>query len=216
MGPSMTLDTVPSGSAAPEVPMNDLLEAFSPAGLFGVRPSTTGGLYLGYYGGLLSVDGVITTIADGTVLFDATSDSYIEADRTGAVSANTTGFTPGRIPLWKVSPALGGGISSITPYRALVLPLYITREASVAVTGANVTLTQAQAACDYLTTTGILTGDRSVIVPDHWRGDVFCNNTGAYTTTFKTGSGTGEIVAQGKRAPLRADGTNVIRMGPDT
>jgi hypothetical protein len=78
-----------------------------------------------------------------------------------------------------------------------------------------VTLTQAQAACGYLITAGILTGNRNVIVPNEWQGTVFCNNTGAFTTTFKTSGGSGVVVAQGKRAILLADGTNVVRVTAD-
>ena len=77
------------------------------------------------------------------------------------------------------------------------------------------TLTQAQTACRYLTTTGILTGNRNVIVPNEWEGIVYCSNTGAFTTTFKTSAGTGVVVAQTKRAILLADGTNVVRITAD-
>ena len=73
-----------------------------------------------------------------------------------------------------------------------------------------------QARCRYLTTTGVLTGNRNVIVPNDWEGTVFCNNTGAFTTTFKTSGGSGVVVAQGKRAILIADGTNVVRVTADT
>lgn len=53
-------------------------------------------------------------------------------------------------------------------------------------------------------------------MPSIWQGTVFCNNSGAFTTTFKTSAGTGVVVAQGKRAMLVADGTNVVRVTPDT
>lgn len=90
-----------------------------------------------------------------------------------------------------------------------------TSTVSVAVTGADVTLTTEQARARYLTTTGVLTGNYSVIVPDNWEGIVFCNNTGAFTTTFKTSAGAGIVVAQAKRAILFADGTNVVRVTAD-
>jgi hypothetical protein len=91
-----------------------------------------------------------------------------------------------------------------------------TTAVSVAVTAADVTLTANQASARHLTTTGVLTGNRNVIVPDHWEAIVFCNNTGAFTTTFKTAAGTGIVVAQTKRAILFADGTNVVRVTADT
>ena len=90
-----------------------------------------------------------------------------------------------------------------------------TNTASVAVTAADVTLTDNQAAARHLTTTGVLTGNRNVIVPDNWEGIVYCNNTGAFTTTFKTAGGTGIVVAQTRRAILFADGTNVVRVTAD-
>lgn len=92
---------------------------------------------------------------------------------------------------------------------------FIADSASVAVTGADVTLKGHEYAATYLTTTGVLSGNRAVIVPTDWRGTVYCNNTGGFTTTIKTSGGTGIPVAQGKRAMLRADGTNVVREGPD-
>ncbi len=87
-------------------------------------------------------------------------------------------------------------------------------------TTADVDLTAAvnadKARCAYLTTTGALTANRNVIVPNNWQGVVFCNNSGAFTTTFKTAAGSGVVIAQGKRALPLADGTNVVRVTPDT
>ena len=82
-------------------------------------------------------------------------------------------------------------------------------------TAADVTLKGQEHAATYLTTTGLLTGNRNVIVPTDWRGTVYCNNTGPFTTTFKTSGGTGVVVAQTKRAILLADGTNVVRITAD-
>jgi len=92
---------------------------------------------------------------------------------------------------------------------------FVADTASVAVTSADVTLKGHEHCADYLTTTGVLTGNRNVIVPTDWRGSVFCNNTGAFTTTFKTSGGSGVVVAQGKRAILQANGTNVVRITAD-
>lgn len=52
-------------------------------------------------------------------------------------------------------------------------------------------------------------------MPNEWEGIVYCNNTGAFTTTFKTAAGAGVVVAQTKRAILLADGTNVVRVTAD-
>lgn len=198
-----------------EATANALWNAMSPAVLFS-RYSSSGLIWF-YYGGSLVIDGVLTVIPnDGTtgITLTASATNYIEADRSGVVTKNTTGFTPGRIPLYTAVTS-ATTITSYTDYRAQWQPQHITSKASVAVTAADVTLTQAQAACRYLTTTGILTGNRNVIVPNDWEGIVYCSNTGAYTTTFKTSGGSGVVVAQGKRAILLADGTNVVRITAD-
>jgi hypothetical protein len=59
--------------------------------------------------------------------------------------------------------------------------------------------------------TGILTGNRNVIVPNtvqqYW---VANDTTGPYTLTVKTASGSGVVVAQGARTIMYCDGTNVV------
>ncbi len=210
------LDLIAQSQASKEVTANALADAGSPATLFGRRASLCSGLNWFYYGGSMVVDGVLTAIANNAaaLVLSASTTNYIEASRAGVVSKNTTGFTPGAIPLYT---AITGAstVTSYTDHRAWVQPSHITSKASVAVTAADVTLTQAQASCRYLTTTGILTGNRNVIVPNDWEGVVFCNNTGAFTTTFKTSGGSGVVVAQTKRAHLLADGTNVVRITAD-
>lgn len=210
------LDLIAQSQASKEVTANAIFDAGSPATLFGRRASLCSGLNWFYYGGVLIVDGVLTAIVNNAaaLVLSASATNYVEATRAGVVSKNTTGFTPGAIPLYTIVT----GASSVTSYtdnRAWVQPDHMTSKASVAVTSADVTLTQAQAACRYLTTTGVLTGNRNVIVPNDWEGLVFCNNTGAFTTTFKTSGGSGIVVAQTKRAHLLADGTNVVRITAD-
>jgi hypothetical protein len=198
-----------------EATANALWNSMSQAALFS-RYSTSGLIWF-YYGGTIIVDGVVTQIANNTttgITLSASTTNYIEADRSGTVTKNTTGFTAGRIPLY-TAVTNATTITSYTDCRGQWQPLHIPSKASVAVTGADVTLTQAQAACRYLTTTGILTGNRSVIVPNDWEGIVYCSNTGPFTTTFKTSAGAGIVVAQTKRAILLADGTNVVRVTAD-
>ena len=216
-GSTSNLDLIAQSQASKEVTANALADAGSPATLFGRRASLCSGLNFFYYGGSMVVDGVLTTIANNAaaLALSASTTNYVEATRAGVVSKNTTAFTPGAIPLYTIVT----GASSVTSYtdnRAWVQPAHVTSKASVAVTAADVTLTQAQAACRYLTTTGAITGaNRNVIVPNDWEGIVYCNNTGAFTTTFKTSGGSGIVVAQTKRAHLLADGTNVVRITAD-
>jgi len=210
------LDLIAQSQSSKEVTANDALNAASPATLFARRGSLCSGLNWFYYGGTMLVDGVLTAIANNaaTLALTASTTNYIEATRAGVVSKNTTGFTAGSIPLYTAVTG-ASTVTSYTDQRAWVQAEHITSSASVAVTAADVTLSDSQARCSYLTTTGVLTGNRNVIVPNNWQGIVFCNNTGAFTTTIKTAAGAGIVVAQTKRAILLADGTNVVRVTAD-
>jgi hypothetical protein len=81
---------------------------------------------------------------------------------------------------------------------------------SVAGTG-NYTLAGAELNRIAYSFTGVLTGNRNVIVPatvqQYWVGN---DTTGAYTLEVKTSAGTGVFVSQGERAILFCDGTNVL------
>ena len=59
--------------------------------------------------------------------------------------------------------------------------------------------------------TGVLTGNRNIIVPatvqQYW---ITNSTTGSYTLTVKTASGTGVVVPQGGAAILYCNGTNVV------
>jgi len=210
------LDLLIQSQAGKEITANALFNAGSPSTLFGRRESLCNGLNWHYYGGYLLVDGVLTSIANNAaaLVLTASSNNYIEATRAGVVSANTTSFTPGNIPLYLAVTGTST-VTSYTDYRSFAQPYNLTSKVSVAVTTADVILNAAKARAKYLTTTGVLTGNRNVIVPNDWEAVVFCNNTGAFTTTFKTLGGTGVVVAQTKRATLFADGTDVVRVTAD-
>lgn len=208
------LDLVLQSQASKEVTVNAMLDAASPAMIFGRRASTSAGLTWGYYGGTMLVDGALTAIANGTLTLAASQTNYVQATRAGAVSSNTTGYSAGQIPLYTVVTG-ASAVTSYTDHRAWVEPRHLTSRASITVTTADVTLSAAEARCRYLTITGALTANRAVIVPNDWEGAVFCNNTGAFTTTVKTVAGTGVVVAQTKRAILLADGVNVVRLTAD-
>jgi hypothetical protein len=81
---------------------------------------------------------------------------------------------------------------------------------SVAGTG-NYTLAGAELNRIAYSFTGVLTGNRNVIVPatvqQYWVGN---DTTGAYTLEVKTSAGTGVTVTQGSRTILFCDGTNVL------
>jgi len=59
--------------------------------------------------------------------------------------------------------------------------------------------------------TGVLTGNRNIIVPNTVQ-QYWVNNqtTGAFTLTVKTAAGTGQTITQGGQAIVYCDGTNVV------
>lgn len=77
--------------------------------------------------------------------------------------------------------------------------------------GADVTLTEAEARCDVLILTGLLTASINVkVTPTPWRWpSVFNNTTGAFGVTFKTIAGAGIAVTQTKTRALFCDGTDI-------
>lgn len=208
------LDTLSSSQAQKEVTANALFDAGSPATLFGRRASTTSGLTWGYYGGILTVDGVLTSISNGTVALSASTTNYVESNRAGTVSKNTTGFTAGRIPLYTIVTG-ASSVTSYTDHRLAVPPS--TGRLVKAMDDANKTLTAAEARCQIIECTGALTALRDVVVPlDPQQWTVFANTSGGYGVQVIGASGTGITVADGKRAIVYADGTNVVRVTADT
>lgn len=61
----------------------------------------------------------LQTVAAGSVLLAASSTNYVELDRNGTVSGNTTGFTSGRMPLYQIVTGTGS-ITTITSTKALL------------------------------------------------------------------------------------------------
>lgn len=198
-----------------ETPLVEMLRGVEWASLLSNNPAATSGLTFGVNGGVMLVDGVLTTISDQTTLLDASSTCYVEATRAGVISDNTTGFTAGKMPLFVVTTS-ASGVTSFVDWRTWQGLPGIHGRASVAVTSADVTLSAAQARCDIINITGALTGDCNLIVPDGPQMWTVTNNTsGAHTLTVKTAAGTGVAITQGKAAAVLADGTNVILSNND-
>lgn len=216
-----SLDLLQMGQSSKEVTANGLFNAASPAMLFARRDSLCSGLNWFFYGGVMLVDGVLTTISanSAALVLSASSTNYIEASRSGVVTKNTTGFTPGSIPLY-VAVTGASTVTSYTDQRAWVKPSGVFgRLARVMASDANITLTQGEANNDILqiTSSVSLTATRNVVVPitpQQWT--VFNGTTGGQALQFIGASGTGITVGNGKRAILYADGTNVVRVSPDT
>lgn len=96
----------------------------------------------------------------------------------------------------------------------------ISKRQAVTLAASDVTLTtnngaddQARSLC--LALDGSLTANVNVIVPSKSKLYVVTNDTtGAFTVTIKTSAGTGVVIAQGERALVYCDGTNVVGVTP--
>ena len=212
---TITFDAIIQSQSAKEITANAMLDAVSPASLYGRRQSTSSGLTWGYYGGNVLINGVLTQIANGTLSLTASTTNYVQAlPASGAVSSNTTGFTAGSIPLYTIIT----GASTVTSYtdHRLATPEFTGRLAKT-MGDANTTLTQAEARNNIIELTGTLTAARNIVLPLAVRQyTVFNGSTGGFGLQFIGASGTGITVAAGKRAIVYADGTNVVRVTADT
>lgn len=83
---------------------------------------TLNGLTFGYLAGRVrdAATSVVTDVARGTLALTDDATNYVEVDDTGTVSANTTGFTAGDVPLYIVT-TVGGHMTAIDDRRAWVV-----------------------------------------------------------------------------------------------
>jgi hypothetical protein len=212
------LDVLSSGDAGKEQRANELIDAASPATLFGRHATACSGRVWGYYGGKVLVDGVLTSISNSTLTLTASSTCYVEATRAGVVSFNTTGFTAGQIPLYQCAVGTST-VTDYTDYRSWAAELFPSLVAKSMASDANVTLTAAESRTKILEVTSAvtLTATRNVVLPLA-KGlglAVYNGTTGAQSLQYIGATGTGVTVANGKRARIYCDGTNWVRETAD-
>lgn len=213
----MPFDEISVNQNQPSVPANTNLAAVFPGALFGRRgaPYTTG-LTFAYYGGILRVDGTDVAIANGTVTLTGSTTNYVEATRAGVVSANTSGFTAGRIPICTVVTT-SSTQGTPTEYRAPAPPPYIgSLLAKTWPSDANYTLTAAEARADIISLSGgSLSTTRNLVVPLNGKWTVVNGTSGGQSIQVIGASGTGITIATGKTAIVYGDGTNILRATAD-
>jgi len=206
------IDGIVQGQGSQDLAANAFFDAASPATLGGRRASTCSGLVWGYYGGKVSIAGVITAIANGTLSLSLSLTNYIEMHPdTGVISKNTTAFTPGYLPLYSVI----AGASTVTSWVDQRASWTLNAALSKAIGDANTTLTQPEAACSTLTFSGSLTATRNITVPLVGKKQWTVYNGTGQSLQFIGPTGTGITVATLKHAILRSDGTNIVRVTPD-
>lgn len=189
------------------VDMDDKITAAGPGRAFGLKGSTTVGLTFGYYGGQVAVDGVVTAIADGTVLLTASQTNYVERTAAGVVSANVAGFSADKIPLYQIVTDVSG-IQSIADKRSD--GVYRGRSVVNVAGGANVVLTRDQLDAPVIELQGLITANIDIVFPAIKRAWIVYNNTtGAFVATLKVVGQTGVVVPQTKRSLVYCDATDV-------
>lgn len=208
--------TIAIGQGDQATKANALFDAAAPVAIYAKKYATTSGLTLGYHGGKIQVNGVVTTIADGTLALTASSTNYVEVNpSTGAVSKNTTAYTPG---YWRIGRAVTGTASITTWYDDRYLGFgQQTRLLTKAFpSDANYTLTQPEADVDVISiTAGTITTTRDFIVPIGFPKLWIVKNNTAQSVRIIGATGTGITIATTKTAMVMADGTNVVRITAD-
>ena len=153
------------------------------------QPATVGNNWFMYLRN--SGTGAILADAPGTTLIDGTAGSSFQPGESAIIASDGINFY-----------TIGFGKSAVFAFDYTVI--------DVPGTG-NYTLTGTELNRVAYRFTGLLTGNRTIIVPatvqQYW---VDNQTTGAYVFTVKTSSGLGVILASGERAILYSDGTDVL------
>ena len=188
---------------------NDKSQADVPARAFGHLGSTTTGLTFGYFGGNLNVDGVVTAIADGTLVLTASQTNYVQRTPAGAVSFNTTGFDADKIALHQVTTD-AGGITAVTDKRSANQSVYGASSKSLAAASGTVTLTADEARSPIIELTGAAAGAVDLVFPNVKRNWIIRNNTsGGFNITAKVSGQTGTVLPGAGEEMVYGNGTDI-------
>lgn len=205
-----------TAQAGKETTVNELMAALSIGGPLSRRQSSSG-LNWDYHGiDRWYINATATTKANTTLALTASSVRYVAADRALVVTDNATAFPANKLAIYKVTT----GASTVTSYEDHRDLHHINRflygRFVLAMVDANKTLTYEQAMCESMEITGALTALRDVVVPLVPRAwTVFANTSGGFGVRVIGASGTGITVADGKRAIVECDGTDVVRVTAD-
>lgn len=209
--------TIAIGQGDQATKANALFDASAPVAIYAKKYATTSGLTLGYHGGKISVNGVVTVIVDNTISLSGSTTNYVEANpSTGAVTKNTTAYTPG---YWRIGRAVTGTATITTWYddRFLNFAKQTWLLTKAFPTDANYTLTQPEAEADVISiTAGTISTTRDLIVPIGFPKTWTVINNTAQSVRIIGATGTGITIAATKTAIIMANGTNVVRITADT
>jgi hypothetical protein len=209
------MQTIASNQSSAEVPINENFVNVLWAELYARNPVTTTGLTWGYVGGQYPVNGVMTTIAAGTVTLTNVTNFVGLRQSDGLPVVTATTANPLHVPLYTVVAAAGVVTSYTDTRSAWLISKQAHGSASQALTAANVPLTQAQALCETLVVTGALTAIRDLVVPLVRRRWAVRHTGTAFDMRVIGATGTGITIGIGKAAIVECDGTNVNRLTAD-
>ena len=211
------IDTISESQAGKATTAHAFFDAASRAADFGRRAVSSSGLTWGFHGTpRWYINATATAKANGTVTLTASSTRYVAADRALAITQSATEFPADKLALHRVVT----GTATVTSYEdhrdVHHAVRFLYGRFALAMADANKTLAYAQAMCESMELTGALTALRDVIVPTVPRAwTVFANTTGGFGVQVKTAAGSGITIADGKRAIVECDGTNVVRVTAD-
>jgi hypothetical protein len=211
------LTQLTTAQAGKEATVNELFNAVSTASAFSHKQSSSGLSWI--YHGLSRwhINATATTKANTTLTLTASVTRYLSADRALAVTENASAFPTTGLALYKTVT----GTATVTSYEDHRDPHHINRflygRFVLPMADTNQTLTYQQAMCESMELTGALGALRDVIVPLIPRSYiVYANTSGGFGVRVISTSGTGITIADGKRAIVECDGTNVVRITADT
>lgn len=211
------LDTLLFSASDKEITANELFDAMSQAADYGRRAEATSGLTWGQYGNArVHINATATLKANTTIALTASSTRFVSMSRALAYTEVATAFAVDKLALYRVV-TLASTVTSYEDHRDQHhFNRFFYGRVAKAMADANQTLTYQEAMCESIEATGALTALRDIIVPlvpRDWK--IFANVTGGFGVRVIAASGTGITIADGKRAIVECDGTNVVRVTAD-
>jgi hypothetical protein len=166
------------------------------------------------------VNGLPIYMFDGHNIGFFTNSELVTDASQGVIFIPNSPVIPTALPTGGVVMFIQNGFTYILNANGVVQSAGSTKISRVLTVDANYTAIQLdyQATIMEFTSSTSLGATRNIVVPTNsgYQWTVFNGTTGAQSLQFIGTSGTGITVANGKRAILYADGTNIQRVTPDT
>lgn len=167
-----------------------------------------------------AVNGAPIYLFDGLNLGFFVNSELVTDSSQGVIFIPNRGIAPTALPVGGVIFYVENGVPYALDANGVVQSVIDGRITRQITADANYTAVQAdyQGTIMEFTSSVSLTSTRNVVVPitSGYKWTVFNGTTGAQSLQFIGTSGTGVTVANGKRAIIYADGTNIQRVTPDT